>query len=310
MKIAITGSTGFVGSQLVKKLIAQGHSLLLLVRNPAKIRGLLTAEQLAQVEIVPYQATESGDWQAKITDCEAVINLAGSPIAERWTPEYKQTILKTRQLGTQRMVEAIAASSSRPKVFINASAIGFYGASETATFDEQSPAGQDFLANVCQQWEGAAQKVTELGVRLVILRLGIVLGNGGALAKMIPPFKLFAGGPLGTGRQWFSWIDRDDLVALILFALEQESMQGTFNATAPQPVRMTELCHVLGELLHRPSWLPVPDFALELLLGEAAKVVLEGQQVLPKATQNTGFNFVYPEIHTSLRKILSEANHF
>ncbi len=310
MKIAITGSTGFVGSQLVKKLIAQGHSLLLLVRSPAKIRGLLTAEQLAQVEIVPYQATESGDWQAKITDCEAVINLAGSPIAERWTPEYKQTILKTRQLGTQRLVEAIAASSSRPKVFINASAIGFYGASETATFDEQSPAGQDFLANVCQQWEGAAQKVTELGVRLVILRLGIVLGNGGALAKMIPPFKLFAGGPLGTGRQWFSWIDRDDLVALILFALEQESMQGTFNATAPQPVRMTELCHVLGELLHRPSWLPVPDFALELLLGEAAKVVLEGQQVLPKATQNAGFNFVYPEIHTSLRKILSEANHF
>jgi uncharacterized protein (TIGR01777 family) len=310
MKIAITGSTGFVGSQLVKKLIAQGHSLLLLVRNPAKIRGLLTAEQLAQVEIVPYQATESGDWQAKIPGCEAVINLAGSPIAERWTPEYKQTILKTRQLGTQRLVEAIAASSSRPKVFINASAIGFYGASETATFDEQSPAGQDFLANVCQQWEGAAQKVTELGVRLVILRLGIVLGNGGALAKMIPPFKLFAGGPLGTGRQWFSWIDRDDLVALILFALEQESMQGTFNATAPQPVRMTELCHVLGELLHRPSWLPVPDFALELLLGEAAKVVLEGQQVLPKATQNAGFNFVYPEIHTSLRKILSEANHF
>jgi uncharacterized protein (TIGR01777 family) len=262
MKIAITGSTGFVGSQLVKKLIAQGHSLLLLVRNPAKIRGLLTAEQLAQVEIVPYQATESGDWQAKIAGCEAVINLAGSPIAERWTSEYKQTILKTRQLGTQRLVEAIAASSSRPKVLINASAIGFYGASETATFDEHSPAGQDFLANVCQQWEGAAQKVTELGVRLVILRLGIVLGNGGALAKMIPPFKLFAGGPLGTGRQWFSWVDRDDLVALILFALAQESMQGTFNATAPQPVRMTELCHVLGELLHRPSWLPVPDFGI------------------------------------------------
>jgi uncharacterized protein (TIGR01777 family) len=310
MKIAITGSTGFVGSQLVKKLIAQGHSLLLLVRNPAKIRGLLTAEQLAQVEIVPYQATESGDWQAKIAGCEAVINLAGSPIAERWTPEYKQTILKTRQLGTQRLVEAIAASSSRPKVLINASAIGFYGASETATFDEQSQAGQDFLATVCQQWEAAAQKVTELGVRLVILRFGIVLGNGGALAKMIPPFKLFAGGPLGTGRQWFSWIDRDDLIELILFALAQDSMQGTFNATAPRPVRMTEFCQVLGEFLHRPSWLPVPDFALELLLGEAAKVVLEGQQVLPKATQNAGFNFAYPEIHTSLRKILSGANNF
>lgn len=307
MKIAVTGSTGFIGSQLVKTLIEKGHSLILLVRNPDKARRLWSADQLAHVEIVPYQATASGDWQQVISGCDAVINLAGTPIAERWTPEYKDSILQTRQLGTQRLVEAIAQASSRPKVLINASAIGFYGTSETATFDEQSPSGQDFLAEVCRQWEGAAQKVTELGVRLVILRFGIVLGNGGALAKMIPPFKLFAGGPLGTGRQWFSWIDRDDLVALIVFALEQESMQGTFNATAPQPVRMAELCQALGERLHRPSWLPVPDFALELLLGEAAKVVLEGQQVLPKATQAAGFNFAYPEIRTSLQKILAEA---
>ena len=161
-----------------------------------------------------YSPTESG-WQQAIAGCDGVVNLAGEPIAEkRWTPEQKQEILNSRKLGTEQLVAAIAQANPKPSVLVNASAIGFYGTSETATFDEASPAGEDFLAEVCTNWETEAQKVTQAGVRLVILRIGVVLGNGGALAKMLPPFKLFAGGPLGTGKQWFSWIHREDLVSL------------------------------------------------------------------------------------------------
>jgi hypothetical protein len=235
-----------------------------------------------------------------------VVNLAGEPIAERWTPEHKKAILDSRQLGTRKIVEAISQANPKPSVLINASAIGYYGTSETATFDETSASGNDFLAEVCQVWEAEAKKVKEAGVRLVILRLGIVLGNGGALAKMIPPFQMFAGGPIGSGRQWFSWIHRDDLVDLILEALKRPEIEGTFNATAPNPVRMNQLCQTLGEVIHRPSWLPVPNFALELLLGESAKVVLEGQQVLPKATQAIGFQYQYPTLKPALTEIISK----
>jgi uncharacterized protein (TIGR01777 family) len=157
---------------------------------------------------------------------------------------------------------------------------------------------------VCQNWEQEAQKVTEYGVRLVILRIGIVLANGGALGKMIGPFKMFAGGPIGSGKQWFSWIHRDDLVSLICQAVEQEDMSGVYNATAPNPVRMGKLCQTLGEVLNRPSWLPVPDFVLEVLLGDGASVVLEGQQVLPKQTQASGFDYQYPELKPALAEIV------
>jgi uncharacterized protein (TIGR01777 family) len=204
-------------------------------------------------------------------------------------------------------VEAIAQANPKPAVLVNASAIGYYGTSETATFDETSPASNDFLAEVCQAWEAEAQRVKDAGVRLVILRLGIVLGNGGALAKMIPPFKLFAGGPLGTGSQWFSWIHRDDLVNMILFALTRPDIEGVLNATAPNPVRMSELSQIIGEVLNRPSWLPVPSFVPEFLLGEGAKVVLEGQQVLPKRTTNYGFEYQYPTVKQALAEILASS---
>ncbi|NJO50307.1 MAG: TIGR01777 family protein, partial [Leptolyngbyaceae cyanobacterium RM2_2_4] len=179
-----------------------------------------------------------------------------------------------------------------------------YGSSETVTFDETSPPADDFLAQVCQAWETAASKVKESSTRLVILRTGIVLGMGGAIAKMLPPFQLFAGGPIGSGRQWVSWIHREDLVNLILSALTQPNLEGTFNATAPNPVRMAELCTALGEVLNRPSWLPVPDFAIEALLGDAAVVVLEGQRVFPKQTQAFGFNYQYPAVKQALQEIL------
>jgi uncharacterized protein (TIGR01777 family) len=306
MKVAITGATGFVGSRLVDRLQASGHSITVLTRNPEQAARIFPKSNFATVEIVPYSPLESGDWQRAIAGCDGVVNLAGEPIAEkRWTPEAKQSILNSRQLGTQQIVAAIAQADPKPTVLVNPSAIGYYGTSETATFDETSPPGNDFLAELCQAWEAEAQRVKTYGVRLVILRLGIVLGPGGALSKMVPVFKLFAGGPLGTGNQWFSWIHRDDLVSLILQALTRSDLEGTFNATAPNPVRMAELSNTLGQVMNRPSWLPVPSFALEMLLGDGSKMVLEGQRVLPQRTQSAGFQYEYPALKPALENILS-----
>jgi hypothetical protein len=305
MKVAIAGATGFVGTRLVEQLHSQGNSILVLTRNRDRALRVFPTQNFPNVEIVAYTPQESGDWQKAIAGCDGVVNLAGAPIAEeRWTPEIKAEILNSRKVGTEKIVEAIALADPKPTVLVNASAIGYYGTSETATFDETSSPGNDFLAQVCIDWENAAQKVTETGTRLAIVRTGIVLGMGGALAKMLTPFQLFAGGPLGNGQQWFSWIHRDDLVRLILAALEKSDLEGVYNGTAPNPVRMKELCQVLGQVMNRPSWLPVPDFALQMLLGDGAKVVLEGQQVLPKRTLASGFDYQYSSLKSALEEIL------
>ncbi|MDJ0574937.1 MAG: TIGR01777 family oxidoreductase [Xenococcaceae cyanobacterium MO_234.B1] len=305
MKIAITGATGFVGTRLVEQLNTQGHQILVLTRNSSKAQKVFPSSAFPKLEIVEYTPTESGSWQQAISGCDALVNLAGEPISERWTPEHKQAILESRQLGTRKLVEAIAKAEVKPQVLVSGSAIGYYGTSETTDFDENSASGNDFLAQVCQQWEAEAEKVKESGVRLVILRIGIVLGNGGALGKMINPFKMFAGGPIGSGRQWFSWIHRDDLVNLIIEATQRQDMAGAYNATAPNAVRMKDFCQTLGEVMNRPSWLPVPDFVLELLLGDGAIVVLEGQQVLPKKTQSIGFKYQYPNLKPALQDIVN-----
>jgi uncharacterized protein len=305
MKIAITGATGLVGTRLVEKLSGEGNSIIVFTRNPNKAQKIFPAAAFPNLEVVGYTPQESGDWQQKISGCDAVVNLAGEPIAERWTQQQKQAIMESRQLGTRKIVEAIAQAAEKPQVLVSGSAIGYYGTSETAQFDESSSPGSDFLAEVCKQWEAEAQKVKELGVRLVILRIGIVLANGGALGKMIGPFKMFAGGPIGSGRQWFSWIHRDDLVNSIALAIASQEMTGVYNATAPNPVRMSQLSQTLGEVLNRPSWLPVPDFVLEILLGDGAIVVLEGQQVLPKNIQGINFNYQYPQLKPALQEIIS-----
>ncbi|MEG3991549.1 TIGR01777 family oxidoreductase [Microcoleus sp. S28C3] len=306
MKVAIAGATGFVGSRLVEKLQAAGHQVVVLSRDAAKAGRVFPASAYPNLQVVAYTPAESGDWQKSIAGCDAVVNLAGVPIAEeRWTEARQQAILDSRKLTTAKLVEAIVNANPKPSVLVSASAIGYYGTSETAEFDETSPAGNDFLAAVCKDWEAAAQPAKNAGTRLAIVRLGIVLGMGGALAKMLPPFKLFAGGPIGTGKQWFSWIHREDVVDLILYALQNSQVQGVLNATAPNPVRMNELCQTLGEVLQRPSWLPVPSFALEMLLGDGAKVVLEGQKVLPKQTLASGFQYQYPTLKLALEEILS-----
>ncbi|MCW6052382.1 TIGR01777 family oxidoreductase [Lyngbya sp. CCAP 1446/10] len=306
MKVAIAGATGFVGSRLVEKLQAAGHQVVVLSRDAAKAGRVFPASAYPNLEVVAYTPAESGDWQNSIAGCDAVVNLAGVPIAEeRWTEARQQAILDSRKLTTEKLVEAIVNANPKPSVFVSASAIGYYGTSETAEFDENSPAGNDFLATVCKEWEAAAQPAKNAGTRLAILRLGIVLGMGGALAKMLPAFKLFAGGPIGTGKQWFSWVHREDVVDLILYTLQNPQVEGVLNATAPNPVRMNELCETLGAVLSRPSWLPVPSFALELLLGDGAKVVLEGQKVLPQQTLASGFKYQYPTLKLALEEILA-----
>jgi uncharacterized protein len=301
MKIAIAGATGFVGSRLVEQLQAQGHQVLILTRSPQQ-----ASNRFGKAQIVGYNPLKSGDWQESISGCDAVINLAGEPIAEkRWTPAQKRVMIESRQIGTQKIVEAISLATIKPSVLINASAIGYYGTSETSKFDETSPAGKDFLAEVCTAWETAAQAASANGTRVVILRLGIVLGeNGGALGKMLAPFNAFVGGPIGSGKQWFSWIHRDDVVKMIVAAISNPQMQGVYNATAPNPVTMTDFAQTLGTVMNRPSWLPVPNFALEALLGEGAIVVLQGQQVIPTQALAKGFEFQYPTLKPALNAIL------
>lgn len=306
MKVAITGATGFVGRRLVKILSDDNHAVYVLTRNGDRARRMFPPSVYPNLEVIEYTPTQSGEWQQAISGCDGVVNLAGAPIAdERWTPERKREIMDSRKLGTAKIVEAIAQAEVKPSVLVSGSAVGYYGTSETATFDESSPSGNDFLAQVCEAWEGEAQNVKDYGTRLVIIRTGIVLGNGGALAKMLTPFRLFAGGPIGSGRQWFSWIHRDDLVRLIIKALTDESMVGVYNGTAPQPVKMAKFCNELGRAMNRPSWLPVPEFALEALLGDAAKVVLEGQEVVPKRTQESGFTFRYSEVGSAVDEIIA-----
>ena len=306
MKIAVTGATGFVGSKLVARLADESHDVKVLTRSVEKARKVFAAPQLKDLEYVAYKPTESGDWQAAISGCDGVINLAGEPISERWSAERKRRIIDSRQVGTQKLVEAIKNAEQKPSVLVSGSAIGFYGTSESAEFFETSePAENDFLSKVCQGWEAAARKAKDYGVRVAIIRTGIVLGNGGAIAKMLPPFKLYAGGPIGSGQQWFSWIHIDDLVNLFMKALLDPSMQGVYNGTAPNPLRMKDFCQTLGEVLDRPSWLPVPDFAIEALLGDGAVVVLKGQQVLPERTQASGFSFNYDDAKEAIKDIVN-----
>ncbi|CAL5223129.1 g5594 [Coccomyxa viridis] len=284
--VAVTGATGLVGTRLVSKLTSQGHSVRVLTRNPNAASGKL-----------PYPRVEvfgPSRWNDAVKGSTAVINLAGEPISTRWTQAVKAEIKQSRIAVTRQVVDAInsAPEDQRPRVLISTSAVGYYGASESQTFSEASSSGRDYLAEVCRDWEAEAQRST--AKRNVILRTGIVLAKeGGALGKMMPVFNIFAGGPLGSGRQWCSWIHRDDLVNLYIEAMQSDSFSGVYNATAPNPVRMSELCSSLGSVLGRPSWLPVPDFALQALLGGGASVVLEGQRVVPSRTQDAGFRFQY-----------------
>jgi len=276
MKIAITGASGFIGRALAARLVAAGHSV-----QPVKLR---------QGPIMPVS--------------DAVIHLAGEPVAQRWTAEAKRRILQSRAEGTRKVVEALGRLSPRPATLISASAIGVYGARGEKFLAEDSGPGSGFLADVCVVWERTAGVANALGIRVVILRFGLVLGPRGVLGRMLPIFKLGAGGRLGSGRQWVSWIHIDDLTALIEFALGAKRLRGPVNATAPNPVTNAEFTRTLASTLHRPAFATVPEFALKLLFGEMASVLLDSQRVLPKAAVAAGFEFKYPNLGPALADLV------
>lgn len=307
MTVSITGATGFVGRRLVHKLLSEDHKVCVLTRSTSKASSVFPASRYPGVTI----ADKEGDWERCIRDSTGVVNLAGMPISTRWSPEIKREILQSRVNVTSKVVDHINSSDSSngngPSVFVSATAVGYYGTSETDSFDESSPSGNDYLAHVCREWEGRARQVKQEHVRLVLIRIGVVLGkDGGALAKMIPLFMMFAGGPLGTGRQWFSWIHLDDLVDLIYESLRNPAYTGVINGTAPNPVRLSELCERLGQVVGRPSWLPVPGLAIKALLGEGATVVLDGQKVLPARATQLGFSYRYPYVRDALKAIAKQ----
>ena len=303
MRLLLLGCSGFVGRDLVPYLLELGHQITLVSRREAPLAAPLL-DRLACLRLDP---SDPVSWRQEslrqaLAAAEGVVNLAGEPIAEkRWTPAHQQLLMDSRVRTTEALVAAMAPLRQPPRVLVQASAVGYYGSSSSDTaFREDSPAGSDYLAQICQRWEASAAKVPS-AVRLVTLRIGIVLGpDGGALGKMLPVFRLGFGGPVGSGQQWMSWIHRHDLVRLIAAALEDPAYSGTYNAVAPQPSRMGAFAAELGRVLGRPSLLPVPAPLLQLLLGDGAQVVLEGQQVLPARLQEQGFAFRYPDLSSAL----------
>ncbi len=295
MKITLTGASGFLGNRLVAQLLERGHALHLLGRTRPK----------AKVEFSQWDAVNAEPPAAALEGAEAVIHLAGEPVAQRWTPEVKERIRTSRVNGTNALVKVMGTLAAPPKVLIAASAIGFYGERGDDLCTEATTAGQGFLPEVCVEWEKAAAAAKTFGTRVVLVRIGIVLGpDGGALEKMLPPFRMGVGGVIGNGRQWMSWIHVDDVVGLILHALENPTVQGPVNATAPRPVRNSEFTKALGRVLGRPTIFPVPTLALQALYGEMAQIVLASQRVEPVAAQRGGYAFRYPDLLPALQDLL------
>lgn len=299
MNLVITGASGFIGSILTEQLSGQGHALVLLSRKPPAERNSARKRWLS------WQPGVAGEWQSAIDGSDGIIHLAGEPIAgKRWTSAQKELLRSSRLETTRALIGAIGKAKVKPKFLISASAVGYYGPRADDVLTEDSAPGNGFLAQLSIDWEAEANKAAELGVRVALLRTGIVLGKGqGALAKMVPPFKLFAGGRLGDGKQWFPWIHISDQVGLIKFIIDNDKAVGPFNATAPNPVTMAEFCKALGRTLNRPSWAPVPGGILSLILGEMAEMLLTGQRAVPQAALRLGYRFKYPNVHQALESL-------
>jgi uncharacterized protein (TIGR01777 family) len=295
MKIFVTGGTGFVGKTLALALIRTGHEVSILTRSG---KG-----ETSGVSWIEGDPTQKGKWQEAVKEHGVIINLAGASLFTRWTEEAKRMIRDSRILTTRHLVEAM--DGGKGKTLFSTSAIGYYGFHGDENLTEDSPAGGDFLAFLAKDWEAEAKEAEKKGCRVVITRFGIVLGEkGGALGQMIPLFNKYVGGPLGSGKQWFSWIHIEDLTRAFLFLLEHPEISGPVNFTAPNPVRNKELAQWLGRILGRPAFLPAPGFMLRLVLGEFGSILLEGQRVLPQKLVQAGFQFSYPEIDRALRQVI------
>lgn len=303
MRVLVAGATGFIGKALCKEL-HKDYEVIALSRNAENARQSLSGT----AKVVQWDAETDVGWQQEAEGALAIINLTGENVgAGRWTQARKSRILQSRLRATQAIVEALKKTHKRPKVVVQASAVGYYGPRQDEPLDEASTSGEGFLAHVCRQVESSSEDFEKLGVRCVIIRTGVVLGRGGALPRMVLPFRLYLGGCLGTGKQWFSWISLSDEVAAIRFLMENEQLRGPFNLTTPQPVRMKDFCQILGKALNRPCWLNVPAFAARLALGEMAdEMLLSGQRVLPKRLPAAGFAFKYPDAQGALSDILKQ----
>jgi uncharacterized protein len=298
MNITITGATGFIGRRLIARLGAEPHQLHALSRRTNVSFGDTA------VWITKWDPLREDPPEESLVNADAIVHLAGEPVAQRWTPEAKDTIRASRVVSTQRLVHALSEQSHRPSVLVCGSAVGIYGSRGDEIVTESSAFGNDYLAEVCQEWEKQAVAAESLGIRVARIRTGVVLGKGGgALPKMLPPFKAFVGGRIGSGKQWMSWIHLDDLVGIICHALTNP-MSGAFNGTAPNPVTNAEFTSQLARALGRPAVFPVPGFALKAMFGEMAEMLLGGQRVLPRATEAAGYRFQYPELAPALRNIL------
>jgi uncharacterized protein (TIGR01777 family) len=300
MKVLITGGVGFVGTQLSIRLLEKGHSVTTVDRS-AQPRDY-TPEG---VRYVSADTTIKGPWQEEVARQDAIINLAGASILGRWNKKRKKLLYDSRVLTTKNVVEAIPNESGA--ISCSTSAVGYYGFRQDEELTEADAPGDDFLAGLCVDWEREAQRAGDRGTRVVITRFGIVLGKtGGALGQMIPAFKKFVGGPLGSGKQWFSWIHMEDLLQAFLFVLDRDVLKGPVNFCAPNPVRNKDLAKALGKVLSRPSFIKTPALTLRLALGEFGSVLLEGQKALPAKLLKHGFEFRYPKIGEALEEVISK----
>jgi uncharacterized protein (TIGR01777 family) len=306
MRVFVTGGTGLIGTPLIRRLRERQDSVVVLTRRPAEARTRLAAG----CTIVEGDPTQPGPWSDALADCDAAINLAGENIfAQRWSEEFKARLLGSRVRSTQNVVQGLTRNPVTPdgrrKVLVNASAIGYYGPHGDEELTEDDLPGCDFLAGICADWEKAAQEAERAGVRVARVRVGVVLAReAGALAKMVTPFKLFAGGPIGSGAQWMSWIHVADIVGLFLLALDNLEATGPINGTAPHSVTNRDFAKALGRALHRPSFLPTPAFALRLSLGEVADVIATGQRVQPKRALALIYPYKFPNLDEALANLL------
>jgi uncharacterized protein (TIGR01777 family) len=298
MKILITGGTGFVGSNLAAYLVRAGHQIVAVGRSEPRQRPGQDAYRF-----VAADTTRSGPWQHELEDADAVVNLAGATIFKRWTNKYKKQIYDSRILTTRHVVEALPSGTNL--VLCSASGAGYYGSRGDDILNEDERAGRDYLAGVSIDWEREALLASAKGARVAVMRFGVILGQaGGAMAKLIPAFKLFVGGPLGNGNQWFPWLHLDDLMAAVEFVLDHQEVRGPLNFCAPHPVRNRELAQVLGKVLGRPALMPAPAFMIRLAMGEFGDVFLGSQRTVPAKLLDYGFDFQYPEIEGAVRAVV------
>lgn len=307
MRIVLSGGTGFIGRSLASRLIAEKHRVFLLTRNPQAARDMASES----LEILQWDGKTLGQWVQLVENADAVINLAGESVgARRWSQKQKARLINSRLDATKAIVAAIAQAKNKPSVLINASGVGYYDHVENGDVEESHPPGKDFLSQLAIGWEREATAAESYGVRVARLRFGVVLAKGGgALKRMMLPFKLFVGGTIGSGRQWLPWVHRHDVLNIVLFVLENAKLSGPVNVVAPEPVTMKEFCKALGKAMHRPSWVPVPAFALRLLLGEMADMVLTGQRAIPSRLQEAGYKFLYPKLDDALAAIFRSESH-